>query len=143
MVKYPSLKIAQWDNFQFGPISYLFQRIKLSLFAEFHAVVTRTAEIRKHRLKRSATKYPSLKIEKGGSFQLCSISHLFYRIKLPPASKFRTIEPTWRRYIVITPLGAWGKVPHSKNSRSGRFSIGVHILSFSAYQTAPFCKVSC
>ena len=69
------------------------------------------AEIRKHRLKRSAAKYPSLKIEKGGNFQLSSISHILYRIKLPPVAKFPAFVSTYKRYIVITQLGAWGKLP--------------------------------
>ena len=36
----------------------------------------------------------------------------------------------FRRDIVITLLGVWGKVIQSKNSPRRQFSVGVHILSF-------------
>ena len=38
--KVPQLKIAEGGNFQFGYLSYLFQRIKQSIIAKFHAIIT-------------------------------------------------------------------------------------------------------
>ena len=65
---YPSLKIAQGDNFQSGSISYLFQRIKPSNFAKFRAVVLKyNRDVMTLPLK-FWSKVPQSKIEKGEIF---------------------------------------------------------------------------
>ena len=58
-----------------------------------------------------------------------SIFYRFLRIRLPLIAKFPAIVPTFSRDIEITSLvESRGKVPWSKSSPMGQFSVGVHLL---------------
>ena len=72
-----------------------------------------------------------------------STSYLFQRIKLPTSTNFYGGTAICSKVITISLLEAWYLVPQSKNSTRGHFSACVHILSFSAYQTAYLHQVSC
>ena len=129
-----------------GPIFLANQTVS---FCKFHTVVALTMVVSKYR----NTIIPSIKILGGvpqsknrtkGNFQMESLSYHFLFIRLPSIAIFPAIEPTFSRDIKITSLVESAvKYPSLKKSPRGQFSVGVYILSSSAYQTVLFCKFLC
>ena len=89
-------------------------------------------------------KYPGLKIEQGGQLSVGFNILSFLAYQTAPYCKVSCYSTKVRlRYDNTVNKGIREKYPGLKIEQGGQLSVGFNILSFLAYQTAPYCKVSC
>ena len=128
---------------QLVSISHLFQRIKLPISTNFHGGIIICCKVITMFLIEAWNLVPQSKNSTRGHFSACAHIPSFSAYQTAHLSNFHGGTIICCKVITMFLIEAWNLVPQSKNSTRGHFSACVHILSFSAYQTAHLYQVSC